>query len=260
MVNYLKDSNFPYALGVANALREKGVNTDINLASRNLGNQLAYANSIKVPYAVIIGDSEEKARQDKAEEPLHRGGEDDQHRGGGREHNGAMSMAKSDVDRVTEEAMAKGGILVKMYFDMRHNERDKLQPLMTDLINERLMKEKGIVYCYGAIEEPLERDGIFITSGTVTVLFDSFLPLIGIAFSYAPAGIEILKPTKDISFKPMQLQSMLMDISNISINYSKYILERVLSPEEKEAIATHLNDRVELGKKLLGGSKKEEKK
>jgi histidyl-tRNA synthetase len=63
MVNYLKDSNFPYALKVANSLREAGINTDINLASRNLGNQLAYANSIGVPYAIIIGDSEEKAKK-----------------------------------------------------------------------------------------------------------------------------------------------------------------------------------------------------
>lgn len=169
-------------------------------------------------------------------------------------------MAKSDVDRIAEETVAKGGILVKMFFDMRHNERDKLQPLMTDLINERLMKEPGMVYCYGAIEEPLEREGIFITSGVVTMLFNSFMPLVGIAFRYAPAGIEILKPTKEMVFKPMDLQRMLMDISDISINYSKYVLERVLNPEEKEAVMRHLNDRAELGKKMIDNSKKEEKK
>ena len=160
-----------------------------------------------------------------------------------------MKWRKSDVDRVTEETVAKGGVLVKLYFDMRHNEKDKLQPLMADLINERLMKEQGMVYCYGAIEEPLERDGIFITSGVVTVLFDSFLPLIGIAFRYAPAGVEIIKPTKEMVFKPMDLQRMLMDISDISINYSKYILERVLSPEDREAVVKHLEDRAELGKR-----------
>jgi len=165
-------------------------------------------------------------------------------------------MAKSDVERVTEETVAKGGVLVKMYFDMRHNERDKLQPLMTDLINERLMKEKGLVYCYGAIEEPLERDGIFITSGTVTVLFESFFPIVGIAFRYAPAGIEIIKPSKEIVFKPMDLQRMLMDIADISISYSKYVLEKVMSPEDRAAMTTHLDDRAELGKKLLENAKK----
>ena len=169
-------------------------------------------------------------------------------------------MAKSDVERVTEETVAKGGILVKMYFDMRHSEKDKLQPLMTDLINQRLMKEQGVVYCFGSVEEPLERDGIFITSATVTLLFDNFFPLVGIAFRYAPAGIEILKPTNSMPFKPMDLQRMLMDISDISMNYSKYIAERVMSPEERDAVAKHLDDRAELGKKIISNQKKEEKK
>jgi hypothetical protein len=169
-------------------------------------------------------------------------------------------MAKSDVDRVTDDTIAKGGVLVKMYFDMRHTEKEKLQPLMADLINERLMKENGIVYCYGAIEEPLEKDGVFITSGTVTVLLNGFMPLIGIAFRYAPAGVEVIRPTKDIILKPMDLQRMLMDISDISMNYSKYILEKVLAPKERDDMLAHLNDRAELGKKLLENRTKKDEK
>ncbi|MGD0510687.1 MAG: hypothetical protein ABSA33_02495, partial [Candidatus Micrarchaeaceae archaeon] len=72
-------------------------------------------------------------------------------------------MAKSDVDKVTDEKIAKGGILVKLYFDMQDKDKDKLQPLLVDLVNERLMKEPGVVYCYGAVEEPLEHEGIYIT-------------------------------------------------------------------------------------------------
>ena len=68
MVNYIKETNFPYALKVANSLREIGINTDINLASRNFGNQLAYANSIRVPYVIIIGDSKKKERKLKLKE------------------------------------------------------------------------------------------------------------------------------------------------------------------------------------------------
>ncbi|MDE1865243.1 MAG: hypothetical protein KGH94_01225 [Candidatus Micrarchaeota archaeon] len=168
-------------------------------------------------------------------------------------------MAKSDVDKITEETLAKGGILVRLYFDMRHTEKEKLQPLMTDLINERLMKEPGLVYCYGTVEEPLEKDGIFITSGTVTVLFTGFKPLVGVAFKYAPAGIEIIKPTRDINLKPMELQSVLMDISNTSIDYSRYMLEKVMSPEDKKAMLDHLNGRAELGKKILEKAKKDSK-
>ena len=167
-------------------------------------------------------------------------------------------MAKSDVDRVTDDTIAKGGILVKMYFDMRHTEKEKLQPLMADLINERLMKENGIVYCYGAIEEPLERDGVFITSGTVTVLLNGFMPLIGIAFRYAPAGVEVIRPTKDIILKPMDLQRMLMDISNISINYSKYILEKVLKPEDVVEMANQIENRIVIGKKIRESAKQKD--
>jgi hypothetical protein len=165
-------------------------------------------------------------------------------------------MAKSDVDRVTEEKLAKGGVLVKFYFDMQDPDKEKLQPLMVDLINERLMKERGVVYCFGAIEEPIENKGIFITSATVTTLFDSFMPLVNIAFNYSPAGIEILKPQHDISFKIFELQSMLMDLSQISLNYSQYVLEKVLKPEDLAKIKDQISHRHEIGKKLLG--KKEE--
>jgi hypothetical protein len=165
-------------------------------------------------------------------------------------------MPKSDVDRVTEEKIAKGGVLVKLYFDMQHKEKDKLQPLLVDLINERLMKEKGVVYCVGAVEEPLERDGMFITSAVVTVLFEKFMYLVGIAFNYAPAGIEILQPYNEMTFKTHELQGMLMDLSQISMDYSKYVMEKVMKPEDLATMKKQIDNRVELGKKLL--EKKEE--
>jgi hypothetical protein len=160
-------------------------------------------------------------------------------------------MAKSDVDKVTEEKIAKGGVLVKLYFDMQHKDRSQLQPILVELINEHLMKEKGVVYCYGAIEEPLQKGEMFITSASVTMLFDSFFPLVGIAFSYSPAGIELLKPNTTMTFRASELQSMLMDLSQISINYSKYVLEHVMKPEDLANINQQLNNRAELGKKLI---------
>jgi len=164
-------------------------------------------------------------------------------------------MPKSDVEKVTEEKIAKGGLLVKLYFDMRHEDKDKLQPLMVDLINGRLMKEPGVVYCYGAIEEPIKDGNTFVTSGILTVLFENFTPLVDVMFKYAPAGLEILKPRGEMRFKISELQSLLMDISNISINYSQYILERVMKPEDLEGMMKHLKDRESLGKKILDSKK-----
>jgi hypothetical protein len=160
-------------------------------------------------------------------------------------------MAKSDVDMVTEEKVAKGGVLAKLYFDMQHKDKEKLQPLIVELINEHLLKEKGVVYCYGAVEEPLENNGLFITSAVVTMLFENFFPLISIAFNYSPAGIEIIKPENEMTFRMHDLQAMLMDVSQISLNYSKYVLEHVLKPDDIAGIEQQIGQRSELGKKLL---------
>jgi histidyl-tRNA synthetase len=54
----VNEANYQYALRTANAFREKGIPTEINVASRNLSNQLAYANAIKTKYVAIVGDAE----------------------------------------------------------------------------------------------------------------------------------------------------------------------------------------------------------
>lgn len=162
---------------------------------------------------------------------------------------------KSDLDLVTEEKIRSGGILVKLYFDIQDKDKDKLQPLLTDLINNRLMKSKGVVYCYGKILEPMGKEDLFITSAIVTVLTDSIGALINIMFNFAPAGLEVLRPEKEIFIKASELQSLLLDISNISITYSKYILERVMDKSEAEMIRKQLENRAELGKKLVEGFK-----
>ena len=160
-------------------------------------------------------------------------------------------MAKSEVDQITDEKIAKGGVLVKFYFDMQHKEKEKLQPLMTDLINERLMKEKGVIYCYGVIEEPMLVNDVYSTSATVTVLFDSFLSIINVAFNYAPAGVEIMRPTTEMTFRIFDLHAILMDLSQLSVTYSRYMLEHVLKGEDLETVSKALEGRAELGKKLL---------
>ncbi len=57
----VKESNYKYALKTANWFRDKGIATDINLSTRNISNQLSYANSLKFGYAAIVGDVEEQA-------------------------------------------------------------------------------------------------------------------------------------------------------------------------------------------------------
>ncbi|MDE1810934.1 MAG: histidine--tRNA ligase [Candidatus Micrarchaeota archaeon] len=64
-VIHVKDTNYAYGLEVANRLREAGIPTDINMAARNLANQMSYANSIRVKYAVIVGDVEQNSQKVK---------------------------------------------------------------------------------------------------------------------------------------------------------------------------------------------------
>jgi hypothetical protein len=168
-------------------------------------------------------------------------------------------MAKSELDEITRSALEKGGILVKLYFDVQDADKSKLQPLLVNLINEHLLKEKGVIYCYGAVEEPLEKDKVFITSAQVTMLVDGLTPLISIAFNYSPAGIEVLKPDDKLVLNVNQLQSAIIEISQVSFNYSKYVLEKILKPEELNDIKKQIEARTELGKRMMDQRKDEKK-
>ncbi len=61
----INEKNYQYALQVATILRTHGISVDLNVASRNISNQLAYANALSFKYAIIIGDAEEKQKNVK---------------------------------------------------------------------------------------------------------------------------------------------------------------------------------------------------
>ena len=126
-------------------------------------------------------------------------------------------MAKSEVEELTYRTIERGGILAKLYFDMQSQSPDDLQPLMADLINNRLLKEKGVVYCFGAIEEPIKLDNVYSTSSIVTALFSDVGALMSVMFSYMPVGLEILKPENEFRIKTNQLNSVLLSLSDIAM-------------------------------------------
>jgi len=169
-------------------------------------------------------------------------------------------MVKSELEKITHDKLLQGGVLVKMYFDVQNKEEQKLQPLLVDLINEHLLKEKGVVYCYGSIETPLKLDELYVTNAEVTILLENIFPLVNIAFNYTPIGIEILEPEKEMVIKTNNLQSLILEVSNISTNYSRYILEKVLKPDDLNTITKEVENRIELGKKLLEKQQEKESK
>lgn len=160
-------------------------------------------------------------------------------------------MAKSEMEEMTNNTIANGGILAKLYFDMQSEKEDELQPLMVDLVNNKLLKSTGVLYCFGEIDEPIKLDKEYSTSAIVTGLFKDLGALINVAFNFAPAGLEILKPEKELRVKSSELQGILLDLSNISVAYSQYILSRVLSSSDYEKVMNDMKNRQELGKRLM---------
>lgn len=169
-------------------------------------------------------------------------------------------MAKSEIDEVTQKALEQGGILAKLYFDMQGKAAEDLQPLMADLINNRLLKTPGVIYCFGAIDEPIKMGNEFSTSATITTLFRDLAAMVNVAFLFTPAGVEVLKPERQYILRQGDLQALALNVAQISIEYSNYILSRVLSKEDFEKVKEELGRRQDLGKKILESKKQQPKK
>ncbi len=166
-------------------------------------------------------------------------------------------MGKSEVDELTDETVARGGILAKLYFDMQSEKQEDLQPIMADMINNRLLKSQGVVYCVGSISDPVKIEDTYSTNAEVTILVKDIGSLVNISFNFVPAGIEILKPSGELRIKTNELQAILLDIAGISINYSQYILSRVLNKDDYERVMKDIKNREELGKKMIDEKKQE---
>jgi len=53
------------ALILANTLRNNGINTDVDIMSRNISKNLDYANSLEIPYVIFLGEEELKLKKYK---------------------------------------------------------------------------------------------------------------------------------------------------------------------------------------------------
>jgi len=162
-------------------------------------------------------------------------------------------MAKSEVEEITHKTLARGGILARLYFDMQSEKSEDLQPLMADLINNRLLKTQGVVYCFGEIEEPIKMKDTYSTSAVVTALFKDLLTLVNVAFTFTPAGVELIKPDREYVIKSNDLQSLLLNVAQVSLNYADYILSRVMKKEDYDKLLSDMKNREELGKRLMKG-------
>lgn len=165
-----------------------------------------------------------------------------------------MAEKKKSVDELTADTIAEGGYLTLIYFDLHAKSADEAKNLMVGFIS-KLTKEPGVVYALGEIDSPLEKDGIFSTWAEVKLLASDFATLVRIASQYSPIGIELLRPDR-VSLSIGDAQGVLLDVSQTSHNFTRMIMERVLSKEEAEEYKRKLEARIELGRKLVEDSKK----
>ena len=165
-----------------------------------------------------------------------------------------MAQEKKTVDQITEEAIKAGGYLSVLYFDLHSSSHEAVKNIMVGFIS-KLTKENGVIYAVGKIDQPIEKEGVFSTWAEVKILVQDFPTMVRLALLYSPIGVEILRPD-EVKLTLGEAQGTLLDIAQTSQNYTRMIMERVLSKEEKEAYAKKMEQRVELGKRLLekGGS------
>ncbi|MBI2080030.1 hypothetical protein HYT84_04645 [Candidatus Micrarchaeota archaeon] len=156
-----------------------------------------------------------------------------------------------DVERLTKETIDKGGVLAMLYFDLHGTSKEILTQLGAGFV-QKLLKEPGVVTALGEIDEPLETEDkkTFSTSVEVKLLVKDFNFLANICALYSPFGVEILKPN-DIKLNLDKAQDLLMNFSNSTFEYKKYILDKISSPADVERYRNHLKQKAELGKKLL---------
>jgi hypothetical protein len=160
-----------------------------------------------------------------------------------------------EAEKIKKETLEKGGVLAKFYFDVHSNQKEILKNLMLDLISNNILKEEGVVYAYGAIEEPIENNGLFSTSAEVTILSKGFLPLLNLAIKYSPFAIEVLEPYQK-NFGAQELQEILLRVSEISSQFAEFVLQKVLSQEEKNELNKKILNRAELIKKFFQEKKR----
>jgi len=157
-----------------------------------------------------------------------------------------------EVEKVTKNVIASGGVLVMLYFDIHANTKEAVQELGTGFVNI-LIQKQGVVYAMGEIDEPVGgSDGKnWSSSVAVKMLTIDFTTLAAICMTHSPFNIEILRPD-EITMPLSQAHDLLGTISATCAEYKKHILTKIATPGELAQLQENLKRRAEMGKKILG--------
>ncbi|MFH0737656.1 MAG: hypothetical protein V1827_03820 [Candidatus Micrarchaeota archaeon] len=163
----------------------------------------------------------------------------------------------NDVEKLTKDTIANGGVLAMLYFDIHAKTKELVQELGTGFINS-IIQKKGVVFALGEIDEPAGGDGDknYSSSIEVKILTRDFSTLAAICMAHSPYSVEILRPD-EVRLELSEVHKLLGTMSAITAEYKRYILTKLSKPEELLSMQDNLRKRAEMGRKLL--KKKEEK-
>lgn len=155
-----------------------------------------------------------------------------------------------DVEKLTKDTISNGGILSVLYFDLHGSSGKVLQELGSGFV-QKLLKEPGVVYAIGEIDEPLlsEEGKFYSTSVEVKILTKDFLSLLNICSAHSPYSLEITRPS-EMRLTVDKLHEILMHVASTTFEYKKHIIEKMSSPSEREMYKLNLEQKVALGKRL----------
>jgi len=167
-----------------------------------------------------------------------------------------LKKSVPDADKLTKATVQKGGVLALLYFDAHTKTKEKAQEIGAGFVSQ-LLKEPGVIFAVGEIDEPIQDRDLFSTSIQVKILVSTFHQLANVCAVHSPFSIEIIQPD-EITITLGQAHELLMNLSTITADYKKYIMEKLTTPEEREKYARILEKKAELGRRIL--ERKEEKK
>ncbi len=158
------------------------------------------------------------------------------------------NATERDLEELFKAASRRGAVLALMHFDAHGRTPEFAKNFLIDFIS-RLTKERGVLYCRGEIESTLEREGVYSTCSEVKILVERLSVLFDIAMRYGPIAVEIVEPN-EFKLDVLEMQGLILDVSRMSMDYSSYILEKTMKPEEAAFLREKMTRRAEFGKKL----------
>lgn len=157
----------------------------------------------------------------------------------------------NEVEKVTRDTVAKGGVLAMLYFDLHAKSKELVQELGTGFINNVIQKP-GVVFALGEIDEPVGggEGKNFSSSIEIKLLTKDFATLASICMAHSPYSVEILRPD-EIKLTLDQAHGLLGTMSATTAEYKRYILTKLSKPEEIARLQENLKARADMGKKIL---------